>query len=302
MFFIYKGFESQGALTSFTKMQWARSYNSVGNFEVELPFDKEIFKLLEIGNYIYKKDTKEACVILERYVRTGSTGEILLTVKGKSLSCFLNDRIFSYTGSINLYDFLNKIIGENFITPKNQNRRIENFTLKDLPKELKEKSLTLEYKNVEVLKALEECLIDVGYGFRVNFLISEKAFELEIYKGNKSDAIFSFEFNNISEQEYYENYADEKNVIVSDSGTYSNDELKGLERKETTGDLQNPVKDLEFIIIDNSIQYKYLEDWNLGDTVTAEDSLLDISVNKSITGIEEFIEHTGTYITVSFKN
>ncbi len=96
MFFIYKGFESQGALTSFTKMQWARSYNSVGNFEVELPFDKEIFKLLEIGNYIYKKDTKEACVILERYVRTGSTGEILLTVKGKSLSCFLNDRIFSY--------------------------------------------------------------------------------------------------------------------------------------------------------------------------------------------------------------
>ncbi|MDE6182384.1 MAG: siphovirus ReqiPepy6 Gp37-like family protein, partial [Eubacteriales bacterium] len=98
MFFIYKDFELQGVLTSFTQMKWLRSYNSVGNFEVELLFDKEIFKLLDIGNYIYKKDTKEACVILERYVRTNSTGEILLTVKGESLSCFLNNRIFSYTG------------------------------------------------------------------------------------------------------------------------------------------------------------------------------------------------------------
>lgn len=88
---------------------------------------------------------------------------------------------------------------------------------------------------------------------------------MEIYKGNKSDVIFSFAFNNISEQEYYENYTDEKNVIVSDSGTYSNDELKGLERKETTGEIQAPIKDLEFIIIDNSIQYEYLIDWNLGD-------------------------------------
>ncbi|MDE6181627.1 MAG: siphovirus ReqiPepy6 Gp37-like family protein, partial [Eubacteriales bacterium] len=107
---------------------------------------------------------------------------------------------------------------------------------------------------------------------------------------------------NISEQEYYENYTDEKNVIVNENGVYSNDELKGLERKETTGEVQAYIKDVEFIIVDNSIQYKYLKDWDLGDIVIAKDSLLDITINKSITEIEEFIEHTGTYITVGFKN
>ena len=168
MFFIYKGFEPQGALTSFIKMKWVRSYSSVGNFELELPFNKEIFQLLEIGNYIYKKDTKEAYVILERYVRTDSTGEILLTVKGNSLSYFLENRIFSYTGSINLYNFISKLINENFINPTNKNRKIDNFTMKALPEELKRNSLDLEYENAAVFEALEECLASFGYGFKIN--------------------------------------------------------------------------------------------------------------------------------------
>lgn len=302
MYFIYKNFELQGVLASFSTLKWERNYSNVGSFELEMLFDVESFVLLNINNYIYKKDTKETCIITERYVRTNSLGEVLLTVKGKSLSCFLSYRIFSFTGDINLYDFIDRLIKENFTTPLNENRKIENFRLKPLPNSLKNVQLSsLEYKDQEVLKAISEQLELNGYGFRINYLFKEKAFEFQVYQGVRSSAIFSFEFNNISEQEYYENFTDEKNVNLDDMGNYRNDIVRALERKEVNGEITHPTIDMEFVIIENSIQYKYLKNWDLGDIVTAKNEILDIELNKNIREVEEFTDNSGTYITVKFK-
>ena len=225
-FYIFKNFELLGVLTGFNYISWNRSYNDVGRFEVEMIFNIEYFELLDIGNYIYKKDTNETCIILERYVNTLSDGQVILNVKGKSLSYFLSYRIFSYTGNISLYDFINKIINENFINPTISNRKIENFKIKSLPEDLKNINLYLEYKNQEVLKVILEQLQNINFGFKINFLFKEQIFELEIYEGDKSSAIFSFEFNNISEQEYYEDLLNEKNIVIFEDGNYSNNNFE----------------------------------------------------------------------------
>ena len=299
-FYIFKEFELLGVLTGFNFISWNRSYNDVGSFEVEMMFDAENFQLLQIGNYIYKKDTNEACIILERYVHTTEGGEIILNVKGKSLNHFLSYRVFSYTGNISLYDFVNKAINENFINPTISNRKIDNFKMKPLPEDLKHINLHLEYKNQEVLKAIAEQLQNINFGFKINFLHKEQIFEFEVYEGNKSSAIFSFEFNNISDQEYYEDLLSEKNIVVLENGGYSNNNFKGLNRKETTSEIRKIDKNIEFVIIDSSKQYKYLLDWDLGDVVTTKNSLLNMSFEKNIIGIEEFTEPTGKYITVLF--
>lgn len=300
-FYIFKNFELLGVLTGFNYISWNRSYNDVGRFEVEMIFNIEYFELLDIGNYIYKKDTNETCIILERYVNTLSDGQVILNVKGKSLSYFLSYRIFSYTGNISLYDFINKIINENFINPTISNRKIENFKIKSLPEDLKNINLYLEYKNQEVLKVILEQLQNINFGFKINFLFKEQIFELEIYEGDKSSAIFSFEFNNISEQEYYEDLLNEKNIVIFEDGNYSNDNFKGLNRKETTSEIRKIDKNIEFVVIENSQQYKYLLDWDLGDIVITRNSLLNMCFEKNIIGIEEFTEPTGKYITVLFN-
>ncbi len=300
-FYIFKNFELLGVLTGFNYISWNRSYNDVGRFEVEMIFNIEYFELLDIGNYIYKKDTNETCIILERYVNTLSDGQVILNVKGKSLSYFLSYRIFSYTGNISLYDFINKIINENFINPTISNRKIENFKIKSLPEDLKNINLYLEYKNQEVLKVILEQLQNINFGFKINFLFKEQIFELEIYEGDKSSAIFSFEFNNISEQEYYEDLLNEKNIVIFEDGNYSNNNFKGLNRKETTSEIGKIDKNIEFVVIENSQQYKYLLDWDLGDIVITRNSLLNMCFEKNIIGIEEFTEPTGKYITVLFN-
>ena len=300
-FYIFKNFELLGVLTGFNFISWNRRYNDIGSFEVEMIFNIEYFELLQIGNYIYKKDTNETCIILERYVNTLSDGQVILNVKGKSLNHFLSYRIFSYTGNISLYDFIHKVINENFINTTISNRKIENFKMKPLPEDLKNINLSLEYKNQEVLKAIAEQLQNINFGFKINFMIKEQMFEFEVYKGYKSSAIFSFEFNNISEQEYYEDFFSEKNIVVLEDGGYSNNNFKGLNRKETTSEIKKIDKNIEFVVIENSQQYKYLLDWDLGDIVTTRNSLLNMWFEKNIIGIEEFIEPTGKYITVLFN-
>ena len=155
--------------------------------------------------------------------------------------------------------------------------------------------------DVRGLMTISEQLEIVNFGFKINFLFKEQIFEFEVYEGNKSNVIFSFEFNNISEQEYYEDLENEKNITILENGGYSNNNFKGLERKETTSEIRKLDKNIEFVVIDSSQQYKYLLDWNLGDIVTTKNSLLNMWFEKNIVGIEEFTEPTGKYLTVIFN-
>lgn len=300
-FYVFKDFELLGVLTGYSHISWNRSYNDVGSFEMEMIFSTEYFDMLNIGNVVYKKNTKEACIILERYVYTTEKGESILNIKGNSLSHYLSYRIFSYTGNTSLYDFISKIINENFIAPSVSNRKVDSFILKALPQELKNIKLSLEYDKKEVLSAIAEQLQLIDYGFKMNFLIDEKKLEFEVYKGINSSAIFSIEFNNISSQEYYENLSKEKNITVLENGDFSNNSYKGLFRKESPSNIVKIDKNIEFVVIDSSTQYKYLEDWNLGDIVTTKNSMLNISFNKNVVGVEEFIEPSGNYVTLTFN-
>ena len=93
----------------------------------------------------------------------------------------------------------------------------------------------------------------------------------------------------------------EKNITILENGGYSNNNFKGLERKETVSEIRKLDKNIEFVIIDSSEQYKYLLDWDLGDIVTTRNSLLNMWFEKNIVGIEEFTEPTGKYLTVIFN-
>ena len=57
---------------------------------------------------------------------------------------------------------------------------------------------------------------------------------------------------------------------------------------------------METVIDNNTPQFVYLTDWNLGDIITTVNKKLDVKVQKNVLTIEEFYDTTDKSITVTF--
>jgi hypothetical protein len=320
--YVYENFELQGMITQYDYLKWIRRYNDIGEFEIEMPFSQEMFSLLKINNVLYHRQNNEACFILQKNVTTDSFGNEKLLIIGKCISCILKDRIASYDGSSTITSLVTQVMNSNFISASNTNRRIPNMVIGSM--DLKNNPvISVKYENVDVYTILKEITQQHNIGFKINYDIPNKRYVFELYEGEiKTDVMFSKTFNNVIEQEYYLNTQDHKNTcIVRDNEgniTIVNDGNKGLARKEVYTTLNTQSTDtatqqgelylqqfkvsesMDTVIDTNSIQFPYLQDWNLGDVVTTINKKLDVTIQKNIVEIEEFYDTTGLNLAVTF--
>ena len=213
MFYIYKNFELQGVVTVYDSVEWTRKYNDVGEFEMEMPFTKEMFQLLEIDNVVYQKENNEACFILEKSVRTDAFGNEKLIIFGKNISCILESRIASYTGTATIKSIIDNLVNSNFINATNSKRNISNF--KNQSTGLKvNPPISIKYENTDVLTIIKEICQIHQIGFKVDYVVSTKQFVFDTYEGLiKPDVMFSGTFNNVIEQEYFYSSKDNKKYL-----------------------------------------------------------------------------------------
>lgn len=306
-------------ITAFTSLKWTRKYNDVGELELTIPFTSENMGLLAKGNITYKKDTDEAAFILDRNIFTDAFGNERLIIRGKFLNKILDSRIITYNAQANLQGAVNDMINQNIISASNTKRNIPGLILKNGALG-NNPSVLVDFKNTELLQGVKSLTQQNSIGFRVNYIIASRQYEIELYEGQeRTDVVFSKQFNNVLDQEYYQESSSMKNTcLVDDNGTVTivGDNNQGFERKEiytTVGQNSTPqetgqlflqnykeTESMDTVIDTNSSQFIYLKDWDLGDIVTCKNLRWGVTIRRNILEIEEFYDTTGKYLTVVF--
>ena len=321
MFYFYNNFELNGLISQYYSIRWVRNYNDIGEFEIELPFDKDIFENINVNTVILNTNINEAGIVLNKTVMSDNEGNWILNIKGENISTLLKRRIASYVGKDTIGNIIQKLLNENFISPTNNKRKINGFKLGNITISNSE-IISIEYENEDVYSILSEILQKYNIGFKVTFDINNKGYIFDLFEGeNKDYVVFSYDYNNILEQEYFSDISDFKNTCIMDNDgtlTVVNDENVGIDRFETystvksddTATIEEQGKlflqkyklkeNLETVIDTSAQQFIYLEDWNLGDIITTVNKRLNITLKKNILKIEEFYDESGKNITVTF--
>ena len=315
LIWIYRDWVLQGVIPQFTAFEWKRRFSAAGEFTLQLPFTQEYFQLLKIGSVVLHKLHNEAAFIEEVNVVTSSEGKRSLRVWGRSIASLLDRRVVSYTGSGQFAGIINGILTNNFITPTNARRKIPNLRIS--PYTVRASTVNAKIEQQVFLDSLSRMLKSRDIGLRMLYNIEEKSYDFSLYEGVESGAIFSSEYKNLLEQDYYRSTQHYKNTVYIDDYVHG-DENVGLDRREvatlrtedssmtaeTTATLFlldfRATETFDAVLNPQSKQFEYIIDWNLGDIVSCRNSDFEIDITKNISEISEYYDLNGLHITVVF--
>ncbi|MDR7870302.1 MAG: siphovirus ReqiPepy6 Gp37-like family protein [Tissierellaceae bacterium] len=244
---------------------------------------------------------------------------------------------FNTTSEIAIKELINK----NCINPINPDRKINLLTLGELKNYTQNVNYQVSYKNlleeIESISNTSELGIRTLIDLQNNKLIFDVYKGLNRTAGQSINppAIFNEEFENILEQEYTDSLHNYRNTaLVAGEGEGSERELAtigqgiGLDRYELFVDARDLQKESrttqeyiellqdrgnaklaeykEIKTFDSKINLRsnliYKKDFNLGDIVTCTSKKWGITIDTTITEIEEVYEEDGFNINVVFGN
>ncbi len=230
-----------GAVDMFTSFIFTKNYHKAGRFELHLSANEKNLDLFKRGNIIYK-DSETVGYIETIKLTINKEGKEMMTCVGKALIGYLGQRInwgrIDYNGSTEI--LMRELIEDSAINPSNPDRKIHNLILGGL----QAYNDTINYQNSygNILDCLENISNTSGLGFRNVLDISEKKVIFETYKGIDrtigngliAPCIFSRDFENILEQEYFESINNYKNTALI-AGTGEDEERRTTEIEEGQG-------------------------------------------------------------------
>lgn len=246
-------FESIFVIDSFKSLIWTDRYNIYGDFELYLPTDISILKILKHDYYLWIKESERMMIIDDIYIESDIEDGSHITVKGKSLEYILSRRVICGMTSFQsqlLSKVIQDIITKNFISPTDTKRKISNFIYK--PTDIATEKVTSQFFYENVYDIVSKLCIDNNIGFKI-LLNSDNKFEFSLYKGEDRSfsqivnpfVIFSPNYENILNTNYLTSISDLKTVayvggegdnssrIVVESSPYEENLKKGLYRRET---------------------------------------------------------------------
>jgi len=320
-FFIYDKFTLVGILREYTYIKWTRRFNDTGEFTMETLATDDMRRYIRAGRILYKGTDGEAVIIEDFTSARDAKGDEILTVTGRFLQCVLERRVFDYTGTAKLSEIVNAIIDQNFISPTNPNRKIPElrrvaYTLANDP------TLTVEYAHANALVEIAKLCQANNTGFKVKYNPNSAAFDFSLYEGKKTNAIFTENFKNVLEQDYYERTKQEKTTVIvggGGNGLIVGDEAVGLGRKEIYVQADMKADEAAALALGNdtryanrriasfdtvlnmfALQFPYKTYWDLGDVVTCEDLRWDARITDTVLEVTEYYDKGGLHVTPVF--
>ena len=122
-----------GAITEQEDIVFNKRFNDVGYCALKVSCDEEMLSLLRTGRYIFRYDDDMLCKVINPQLDTNVEQGDFLTVNAEDMNNILAGRIVrwdvAYSGTV--AGFIKRLIDENIISPKQSQRRIENFTFDD---------------------------------------------------------------------------------------------------------------------------------------------------------------------------
>jgi hypothetical protein len=249
LYVLDENFTVLGIIDGYECLVWKRNYYKPGTFSMQIIPDFEQFELLKKGNILLKTDnTKEAMYIDHRELKENDEGVEVLLIEGYSLEQWLDRRITLYKEleEDNAETVIRNYVDRHCINPIEINRKIDNL-VQGLNNSLgKNMSYSSHYNQLS--NEIETISKSNELGYRIDLDLDNKQYVFEVYQGLdrtdnqevNSKAIFSTEFENISNQKYIDSDNNYRNmVLVAGAGEDTNrktltlgTENKGLDRYE----------------------------------------------------------------------
>lgn len=247
LYIFNRDLELKGILDTFISLRWVRIYNKTGKFELHCALNSNNLKLLERENIIFKKDDLEGAYIETRQLRIDNNGQEYLQITGKFLTNYLDRRIswdrIDFNGKVE--ELMRKLVYDNAINPTDNNRKITNLILGNIKGFIED----IKYQNSfgNILEQLERISNTNNLGYRNLLDIKNRKIIFDIYKGvNRTvnngtiaPCVFSRNFENILEQNYYDSLNNYRNTcLIAGEGEGKDrkltfiEEEKGLDRYE----------------------------------------------------------------------
>jgi hypothetical protein len=287
---------------------------------MEMACTRDAMDIIAASNIFYKGKDGEAAFIEDYSATRDERGNEILNINGRFLSSLLDRRVINLSVTGNLTSLVNAVLAQNFIGASNVNRNIPEFRAVNLTT-VNNPVIAVDYKNVTALEAIQKICQPNNIGFYVMFNIANASYDFHLYEGRQTNVIFSDNFFNILEQDYYYKTADAKTtcyVNIQDAITVVGDTITGLDRKEMylSGNANNTqsvtqqgqqalndkavIESFDTVINSGTLQFAYKTDWDLGDIVTSESIKWGKTIIQNLLEITEYYDKGGVHLTPIF--
>lgn len=321
--------ELAGIVESFEYLRWTRRYSQCGSFELKAIATPENTALLQEGNLIWKNDDEEAGII--EHLELSQTEKEIITASGRFATSFLARRIVWQTEKLSgdLSSCVEQLLNNNLISPTDTVRKIDGITFSS-PNLSVPVSTQISYRNL--MDAVTELCGASEVGVKTVFTPASRIFAVTLYKGAVSQAVFSKEYENLTEQSYTESATDYANTaLIGGEGEGAGRTFAAI----TSGSGENrreifvDAKDLQAAdfgtdytdalifrgqskLSEQAIRYSfdtsvnphgnltYKTDFDLGQTVQVISKAWGVSMTTRITEVEETYDADGLSISVVF--
>lgn len=282
MEFIIKdtNFSPIGLLEVYTSAIWTERYQSIGDFQIDVPLVADAIQYLIIDNYLTYPESDRAMIIASMDVKSDiETGERYIRYTGESLESILKRRIVWKQTELSgdALTELKRVFDENITFPnlsqhdpeyaEKSKRKISNFVYTN-PTSGDPVYTLLHGRNIDA-QFMGETLYDVvvsfceafDVGFKIT-LTTDNKFKFELYapvnrtadQSANDPIVFSPDFDTLRNSEWLQNYTNYKNVTLvigeREDDTivrrvvYGGTEPSGLARREIYTDAKS-IKDTD---------------------------------------------------------
>ena len=321
--------ELTGIVESFEYLRWTRRYSQCGSFELKAIATQENTTLLQEGNFIWKNDDEEAGII--EHLELSQTEKEIITASGRFATSFLSRRIVWQTEKLSgdLSTCVEQLLNNNLISPTDTVRKIDDIAFSS-PNLSVPVSTQISYRNL--MDAVTELCGASEIGVKTVFSPATRIFTVTLYRGAVSQAVFSKEYENLTEQSYTESASDYANTaLIGGEGEGTGRTFAAITSGsgETRREIFVDAKDLQAAdfgtgytdalifrgqskLSEQGIRYSfdtsvnphgnltYKTDFDLGQTVQVISKAWGISMTTRITEVEEIYDANGLSISVVF--
>lgn len=317
----------------YKSLRWRPMYDKPGEFELHT--SPSLFSLVERGQLILRSDRKKETVKVEGI--DIEDGDLVLT--GRFLSCVLEDAGIKtqYNFNCSIENAMRTLVVEQY----SRVTRVLAMKLAESGGFTQKIQCQVSLKNLmTVLQAMAKAggLGFRVYADPEEQALYFEVFEgVDRTEGQEENArvTFSNVYFNIDKPHYQENDANYKNyAIVCGDGAGMNrtivevDRTNGEDRRELLVDARdlsqgeqtvseykavlaqrgieklnehNRIQSFE-VGIKSSSQFRYMDDWNLGDIVTGKQTEWGVSMDQRVTEVEEVFENDSMTVTPTLGN
>jgi len=321
--------ELTGIVESFEYLRWARRYSQCGSFELRAIATPENTTLLQEGNFIWKNDDEEAGII--EHLEMVQAEQEIITASGRFATSFLSRRIVWQTEVLSgdLSACVEQLLNNNLISPTDTARQIDGIVF-SAPNLGVPVSTQISYRGL--LDVVTELCGASEIGIKTVFTPATHLFTVTLYKGTDSQAVFSKEYENLTEQSYTESATGYANTaLIGGEGEGESRTFVAITSGsgETRREIFVDAKDLQAAdfgtgytdalifrgqskLSEQGIRYSfdtsvnphgnltYKTDFDLGQTVKVISKAWGVSMTTRIAEIEETYDADGLSISVVF--